>query len=1511
MKIDTYNLYYTTGSIRIHKVAVLMPAPADYITIRKAFELYKESVLFNRKVLKATPPGLRWITVKPHGGKGRPVMVKDLGEGEAVVVGGAKGSMNMLRLTGIKSKEEYRREAIKRKREERKEKKRGEEEVEPAIKEKIRELKKEMRARRKLDKEMDDIENITKIKNPDEANNKAKELMIDIEKDMLQTLKKEEIDLTAPDVDKERVIEILKEEYKNIATKNVRTALTRMSESLSGDTGRIKERLDEEVDKINQYNDLKKSLEKTRKKDKDIREIENTTFKTAEDAKEAIDSLTIGETTKITESDLTENVVEGLINAAEREVAYRQAALNSSLYSRVATRESEHFITDGNDIGFNSLSLDILKREGLNPYTVSVLGVNASAAILANQINNNRSKDEVSEILSNLEEFHKAHSEGYAEEVKQQGEEFISSATDIREEMDMLDLSKPENILIYDRLNNKRKEYLKEAHKITGQTVGSLEASASLIAELKANGSKKPLVVEFGRMDIESQMEILGLNSSDYDIDGTKAIIKSSAYEKLGSRFNNEDIKIRQEIRAIKNGASDEPGWLPAGIISRPSDSFIDPEPKNNSSLEQQSVENTPKTQESLYRTLGELPESTMAFKNANDLTRSELYDVRKYWEEHIYKGSRADILRKDRFFHGEGISENSSWSKFSAQGKDNAHEQIRADLTDNYSESDMFGNKILHPLAKVVEGDIDSYKNVPGGSALIQDIKDLKNDISEGYVKSDLEAKKELSVLEKDLPDKLKNLYDGAMREHYLKNMSGVAQFYNDRKEGSPWSEYQKVLGGSDKAVEAVLEKLKGDFLTRYAKNHGRVHGESLSTANRSITNASIHTLGMLDKETRDSYLSKSDREMKKYLAAASERSGGKFAKGKRAEKAAELFQKDQEEKEKQGGLFGEDELSSQKSYHVTSLGDRAEKNLESMLPEMSAQFKRGEKVSFFPNLTMSSNKNIQQQRAIKMFEKSKRMNLTFGTGKGKSLTAIGAYTNLKDKGKVNRAIFAVPAVVQDQFGAEMHRFTDPMKYKWSSESGLSRDERISRLKNNSNDMVIFTHQGLRDDLIYLMSKRNNISENDMKIKFNNMNPFKRAREMKSTLDDNGIKFDMAVTDESHYEVQRKNKEDSTLSNVLDALNKNSDYVLRQSATPVKNDLSEAYDMLKKVDSGKFDGSKKSIKAFEKRYPIDTPMGRKALRELVDKYNYASPTVTGVQTTEKVHDIKLDDNIRNKKGMTQKESLAAVNEWTRRAKRAYINGDIDLEAMENLVPEKFEGKSQSEKEKIAYDWQPKMMALKRNNIRKVVNEAHQGAKIDAVSKILKNKNYSAAEAKKVNMKTEQSTGLKGTVKAGDRQPAVIFAHNKIAVTDLVNRLKNDGLRVGVMTGNSVEKVKSDFWKGKYDTLVLSDASATGLNLQNSKILIQYDIPDTASVSQQRDGRINRHGQLHSDIEYHKLRTETQYDRDNWNRVQRKADLGAVFQEDPDRIDDSGMLKEITEKNHSDIDRNNNERFAA
>ena len=60
---------------------------------------------------QSIPEGSHWITVNSGSGKGQAVLIQPQADGSAKVIGGAGGSMNHLRLRGVKSKSEYKQEA--------------------------------------------------------------------------------------------------------------------------------------------------------------------------------------------------------------------------------------------------------------------------------------------------------------------------------------------------------------------------------------------------------------------------------------------------------------------------------------------------------------------------------------------------------------------------------------------------------------------------------------------------------------------------------------------------------------------------------------------------------------------------------------------------------------------------------------------------------------------------------------------------------------------------------------------------------------------------------------------------------------------------------------------------------------------------------------------------------------------------------------------------------------------------------------------------------------------------------------------------------------------------------------------------------------------------------------------------------------------------------------------------------------------------------------------------------
>ena len=381
-------------------------------------------------------------------------------------------------------------------------------------------------------------------------------------------------------------------------------------------------------------------------------------------------------------------------------------------------------------------------------------------------------------------------------------------------------------------------------------------------------------------------------------------------------------------------------------------------------------------------------------------------------------------------------------------------------------------------------------------------------------------------------------------------------------------------------------------------------------------------------------------------------------------------------------------------------------------------------------------------------------------------------------------------------------------------------------------------------------------------------------------TMKKEGIAFDMMTVDEAHYITNRAGKPDTTLSKRNGCpLNQNCEYYMAQTATPVKNDVSEAFDMLHKVAPDKFQDRDE----FLKKYGVDTGFNKNALRRLVNRYNYASPSLTGVKRNTNKDIVTLEGN--------QKAAYEKVGEMFQRASRANRAGKVDVEAMKYLSPNSFANKPESEHEALAEKLQLASGTIKEEALNRVVNQHDwkENGKIKKTMDIIAGKVYSEANAKTNS-------------KAGGQKPGVIFAHNIKTVENLKASMESKGMRVGViqgtMNGKDKEKVKVGFNPPNpkdriYDVILCSDAGATGLNLQNAGYLINYDLPQTAWVKTQREGRIDRMGQAHEEIDYHDIVSDTEHESIKWDRIQRKKALGSIFEEDPGSLDDSGLASHI------------------
>ena len=90
----------------------------------------------------------------------------------------------------------------------------------------------------------------------------------------------------------------------------------------------------------------------------------------------------------------------------------------------------------------------------------------------------------------------------------------------------------------------------------------------------------------------------------------------------------------------------------------------------------------------------------------------------------------------------------------------------------------------------------------------------------------------------------------------------------------------------------------------------------------------------------------------------------------------------------------------------------------------------------------------------------------------------------------------------------------------------------------------------------------------------------------------------------------------------------------------------------------------------------------------------------------------------------------------------------------------------------------------------------------------------------------------------------------------------------------------------------MSDAGATGANLQRGKVLIHMDQPMTQKTHEQRTARIDRLGQT-SDVEVVNLLADHEWDRKARDRVARKKLLADIYQSKDGNYDDSGLAQSL------------------
>lgn len=1509
---------------------------------------------------QAIPAGARWITVHPHGAdsKGQPLLIQPNPDGSAHVIGGAGGSMNYLKLRGVRAESDYKREA---------------EEKKTAKSE-------QAKAQRKSDKEAGLVDSKKKARDDIRAQkNKHEREFVQTVADAMgwraDQLEFPEEALRKQGLSDETIGNLKNQHHREILSK-ARDAVNLQRQRLvndadarlEADIGEIP--LDSKDDNVISVEDLNptkpeggglgfsadygKRAEEAGLSPEDLKAEADK----AKEAKQAAmtpaqrnAAVARGETAKLMKDEIQSirepivvdvkpqiadakqaiamlkaekklNQIEKKARQANKEIEKSASEPKAYVLEYTADSEEEGKIADdvnndlrtmktkaflseyrrmageapeetlGKHIGIgaynsiNSLALAVGGEALVDRSVVDVLGIAGAAQVLSRRIHTDLPQD-VARISDGVQEFHLDH-------YMKATESALSDARDLMEvakEIELGEISNSNDLQAAQELNARRRKAVNDAQKILGQTLGEMEANAALVVALK-QGKKDSFQVSMGKIDVEGairQVRAIGLQRGDYTIDhvagDTFLTVNGAGLDRLAKPVNRDDVEQVKRNIGIIRGDHDEDGWLPLGVANRP-DLAMDVKPGAAPSLAEPF-----KPEGDLEKSLrdyiggraadGDAPGDIVADIQSADFFRQVGADRAEQYRAAL--DNVAPLRGQDGAMQrAETLTE--SFDKMADEFVSARHGDARSTLNRQQFKVDQKTVDALHrALAETPEGTA-AYKQIgeltPKDQRAIREFfhrNIAKESPDAAVMRQDLE-KHNATKPEETTTDMFGDEAPNPAHDEWRMKRDEMASKINSSS--LTWGKYVETMRGNENAYEAVQDLIRSKIASSFADAHNKLHTEAPVKLGKSVIRNNLNHLDATDPDAREARL-KRDREM---VDSLRERSGGKYASGAVSDKLDAARDQHEAFNQAQMGFFasqddpnvgGNGDSPSKidvKADERHSLGHAAERQIAGMMSVIGKNFKPGQPTKLWAP-SMSGGKNAARQRLVKLVDANKRVVAAFGTGSGKSLLQLASFTHLKEQGKAKRGLFLVPSIVQGQFSGEALRYLEPGKFNWHIQPGASRDERIAAYKNPEHDFAVMTHQSFRDDMLHLGAQHTGIPESEMSNRLSSMTEGERKDWIKGVMDKEGINFDYLTIDESQNALNRAGKENSGFSNVTDALGAHTPYLLHCSGDPIKNDASEMFDLMHKMDSSRYNDRA----AFMRRYGADTLASKDALKREMARYVYPSKIDPDVEANKREEKIPVSAG--------QKLALVELDKHLSDARLARMSGKVDVDAMKAISPNSFANVPEDQHEAVAKDLQANIGILKASAVQRVLNTHPDNAKIDHLSKM-------ASERK--------------------GKPGVVFAHSLEAVKAITERLQKEGHRVVSLTGadSSQEKERKRLMfnpeqgEAQADIMIASDAGATGMNIQRGQWMVQMDTPQTAMTHAQRNGRIFRTGQKNN-VELTDLVADHPEERKARDRLSKKYGLREMMTSSMEGLDDTGVAAYLKQKDVEKSDSQN------
>lgn len=899
---------------------------------------------------------------------------------------------------------------------------------------------------------------------------------------------------------------------------------------------------------------------------------------------------------------------------------------------------------------------------------------------------------------------------------------------------------------------------------------------------------------------------------------------------------------------------------------------FVKSQGAANAAVEGQTIPTDGRMSDVAYTTLLSDPRLKHGFTPLGELSVAARGDVRRWAYENLFG---LDPKSTDENITPMNDDERLAWQEWSGlRDKGDVYGQIQQAWAGEAGQGDnLFGEQEpAHPLSQVPLSDAVGLVELARKNPRLLGYEPSRTmhegQIFETVPEALTEGKQRtFAAIAQDVRSRARR----KLREYFFTKMLGRPELgdagFNPetvRSASDRWGEYAKHMGVNT-AYETVQEMMRGAYLEKFAGAWGEATGEKLAIARKSLSKADRHAEAMLPPEVRQR------------LRGADSATVARLIRGQRGrfEQQDESVQDKAElERAKERGgpvLFGD---SSQRNIETdrATLGASVEGALSGVLPlmDISAPTEAAR------NLNLSTPKTLPVQRAIKLIAENEKQGVNLGTGLGKSLVGIGAFTHLRGEGKASRALFVVPSNILGQFGAEMDKFRDPSVplVKWHS-GGKNAQERMAALGNEGIHACIVTPESLRDDVTRMVASHQGISVEAARDKLMGLSEPERHTLVADAMEKHGANFDYCFLDEAH----RLLGEDVHMAKVAKSVGRKAKYLPYSTADPIKNNAKEAYSVLSLLDPDRYPESGQAD--FLRKYGRNTVASGLALQRELEPYLYPEQADLGIETSH----VRPSEG---KMALTpeQQQAYSDVKRYYDRAKAARLKGQVDTDAIERLFPAAFEGVTDpSERQTLGEKYLPALASLRDTAYHKVVNAFPGGAKENYVSE------YAGAH--------------KG-------EPIVVFTRLRESATNVAKRLKEEGHRVTMLTGNlsgkEKDKVRLAFQpasgEASADILVSTDAGAMGANLQRGRHVIQMDVPLTAMVHQQRIGRIRRMGQKSGTIDAVDLSSDTDYDSRMGEILAKKSKLREITTSPMGAIDDSGLAALVEESGLRGVTKN-------